>query len=283
MNADMPKTSDAIIEIISRGLSRMYQKYKCLPLGFHVQADNAPNNMKNRNMLRWIIVIVLTGVFRWFALGYLRKAHTHEDIDSVLGQACSELKHSDLDTPEDVVSVFQRITRKKTLQVGEPDSESKQVVVDVVAYPYVLNTVAAWTEMLSKIDEVLTSVKYHNVPDAAHFFLACRRSDLAQQLRSLGGDIVTTEIEDLDEVWPKSPDDVFLILRHYLASREVDQVIVVAPASLASKFDSLQPTGDSKLHAVDDARRYLSGWARGTLALFPRPAHYPYYIIGVLG
>jgi len=112
MNANMPKPSDVIIEIISQSLNRMYQQFRTLPRGFHLQADNAPNNMKNRNVLRWMIIMVLTGIVRWFSVGYLRKAHTHEDIDHVFAQLTSTLANSEFNTPSELVELMQRMTRK---------------------------------------------------------------------------------------------------------------------------------------------------------------------------
>ena len=82
----IPKTSEVVMECIARGLNRIYAKYQSLPKCWHFQFDNAPNNMKNQKMIRWAIVMVLFGRAKCVRLGYLRKGHTHEDIDAFYGQ-----------------------------------------------------------------------------------------------------------------------------------------------------------------------------------------------------
>ena len=52
-----------------------------LPQNLWIQQDNCPRECKNQIMFRVCIALVLLGVSRSVVLAYLRKGHTHEDLD----------------------------------------------------------------------------------------------------------------------------------------------------------------------------------------------------------
>jgi hypothetical protein len=83
---DCKKDSVSNIEVLSRMLEQIYTTHKGLPLGLHLEQDNCSRECKNQNMLKWAIKLVGLGVFKWITLAYLRKGHTHIDIDGTYGQ-----------------------------------------------------------------------------------------------------------------------------------------------------------------------------------------------------
>jgi hypothetical protein len=51
---------------------------------------------------------LLAGVWRTVTCAYLRKAHTHEDIDGIFGQLALEIGNADFDTIDDIVDILSR-------------------------------------------------------------------------------------------------------------------------------------------------------------------------------
>ena len=99
----IPKTSEVVMECIARGLDSIYAKYQSLPKCWHFQFDNAPNNMKNRKMIRWAIVMVLFGNVKCVRLGYLRKGHTHQYIDAFYGQLTAILMREEFNNIDELM------------------------------------------------------------------------------------------------------------------------------------------------------------------------------------
>lgn len=64
---------------------------KSLPMGLHIQQDNCSREGKNQFVLRFCIILILLGTFRWCCLGFLRTGHTHENIDQLFAQVCTVL------------------------------------------------------------------------------------------------------------------------------------------------------------------------------------------------
>jgi hypothetical protein len=67
-----------------RLLNHLYERGPApgqLPQNLWIQQDNCGRECKNQIMFRMCIVLVLLGISRSVVLAYLRKGHTHEDID----------------------------------------------------------------------------------------------------------------------------------------------------------------------------------------------------------
>lgn len=69
------------IEGVARMLEKIIATYGMLPLGLHLQQDNCISECKNTHIFNFCIALVLLGVFKWATLAYLRKGHTHENVD----------------------------------------------------------------------------------------------------------------------------------------------------------------------------------------------------------
>ena len=80
---DLRKDSSTQLEVLARGLTKTLERFGGLPLGLHLQQDNCVREGKNTHVANFMLAMVLLGIFKWAQLGYLRKGHTHENIDQV--------------------------------------------------------------------------------------------------------------------------------------------------------------------------------------------------------
>ena len=288
----MPKTSEVVMECIARGLNRIYAKYHSLPKCLHFQFDNAPNNMKNQKMIRWGVVMVLFGIVKCVRLGYLRKGHTHEDIDAFFGQLSAILMRSEYNNIDELMEVLMRVSRSHSSRNEEGEKSSMAVHV----FTERLDEVADWTTLYGRIDGVLKTIHNHNMPDSPHDFLICTRDDLEMHIAAVGCQLKDAEFTDFDKSWPRSDGDVFLVLRHYLADTIVQQILAVAPVAIAARATDLQPVGNIAKHEVEysaqlrattnqcyaqkvlteEAMQFLLSYASDELPVEPRPHIYPW-------
>ena len=81
---DIPKDSWTHIESLSRLLDAV-KASGSLPVNLHIQLDNCPRDNKNVKILRFALMLTKFSVFRSVTVGFLRKGHTHEDIDGIFG------------------------------------------------------------------------------------------------------------------------------------------------------------------------------------------------------
>jgi hypothetical protein len=74
---DLKKDSSTQQEVLARALNTVYDycNWK-LPFGLHVQQDNTYREGKNQYMLSFLIILVISNVFRWVSAGFLRTAHS---------------------------------------------------------------------------------------------------------------------------------------------------------------------------------------------------------------
>ena len=105
-DADMPKDTNNNVEVISRLLSRVYDKHGGLPLGLHLQQDNTARECKNQFMVNWAAKLVAMNVFEWVTLSYLITGHTHEDIDGTFGQLTVKLAAEEFDDDAQVIAIL---------------------------------------------------------------------------------------------------------------------------------------------------------------------------------
>lgn len=74
---DQKKNSETMIEIMCRAIDTAYRNHgRHLPLGLHVQADNTYREIKNQFCMRFLIQLVMLGIFRWASAGFLTTGHS---------------------------------------------------------------------------------------------------------------------------------------------------------------------------------------------------------------
>jgi hypothetical protein len=274
---DVPKDTNTNIEAISRVLDAVLERCKSLPNHLMLQLDNTCRDNKNQKMFRWGIRCVQTGVFRSVTLHFLRKGHTHEDIDGVFGQLAAEIASNYFDTPSELTEIMCR--KLKTVGV---DSASRDH-----SHCYQMDEVADWESLCSRLR---VQFSRHGGPNAPHVFKFVLRSDLQLEL---AGEHVAEEPEPGGA---KRGDDVMMLCKHYMSSRTHSQVSMVLPGGLHHHMR--QPEGNrpkipkaAKLvrsifaecaRAADQnlisqsARGFLESWATDNLPVYRRPSKYSY-------
>jgi hypothetical protein len=83
-----------------------------LPLGLHHQQDNCGREGKNQLMLRFLIMLVALGIFRWCVLAFQRSGHSHGELDAIFGQVALAIAMAIFDNPDEVVELLSRTSIK---------------------------------------------------------------------------------------------------------------------------------------------------------------------------
>ena len=80
-------------------------------MGLHLQQDNTSREGKNQYIIRFAIMLILLGVFRWVTLGFLRTGHSHDNIDQLFAQAGGV--RNEAPTPQ--TSAFPKIGKRRRM------------------------------------------------------------------------------------------------------------------------------------------------------------------------
>lgn len=273
---DVMKNSSSNIEVVSLMLEHIFVTHGGLPGGLHLEQDNASNQCKNQKMLKWAIKLVALGIFKWCTLGYLRKGHTHCDIDGTFGQLTVRLSRQEFDDDLDVVNLLNDFL--KDLGIDALARES--------AKAYKLDECTTWDEWCK---DIRLDVSNMTGPRAPHFFKVCQRSDLVDESTA-------ARCERLHQGHRPAAGDVVLVTKHYLHDTEVLQVCTVLAESSRSQLSPEPPAGIAsrrywmesgrsalrgvaedllrRRHISQKARDYLVQWASKTRAVNRRPSLY---------
>ena len=283
MDADMKHDTNNNIEVISRLLQQIYETHGALPRGLHLQQDNTSRECKNSMILRWAIKLVALAVFEWVSLNYLITGHTHENLDATFGQLAVKLSAHKFDDDKELVELLLKLTG----DIGV-DTHSKRG-----SLAYKLDEAAEWKAWW---EEIHTHFSQLTGPQAPHVFKVCKRRDLGK----MDHKEARTQTDPLPSNFVPSGDDVVVVIRAYMHSRDVLQVFTAWPACRCGSALRTQPAARS-VHArramsdndrdkflksaravhekrgiSDKARDYLIGWAQGTLRRNRRPESYPF-------
>jgi len=227
----------------------------------------------------WVILIVAgpragcEGVFRSTVFQYLRKAHTHDDIDGTFGQLTTELGYTEFHDVEELLEVLQR--KIKNLGI---DSASK-----ANSTAYEIAECADWASWSNSVPAVF---KNHGGPQAPHTFKFVRRDDLGKELEGIPLNARPC-VDDLPSDFAKHDNDVVLITRGYMSDRDILQVTTVASFILHKQHGNGQPRGTHFMKAMPEtlarsiasqcqvaltqrlitekASLFLTSWSGGTL------------------
>ena len=108
---DIPEDSWTHIEGIALMLDGCLTRSGNLPVHFHLQLDNCPRDNKNQKLFRFCTMLIELQVVRTVCVAFLRKGHTHEDIDAVFGQLAVTISDSEFDDIGDVAELLSRKLR----------------------------------------------------------------------------------------------------------------------------------------------------------------------------
>jgi len=219
--ADFPKTTNVTCEITAHMLSRARAcGIDLRRVKLHLQLDNTSSSNKNVILLRFLAYLVATGVVREAEADFLRKGHTHEDIDQFFGRVASWLAHQPLlETPDDFACSCQCFLNALRGQPWPAQDRRRAMLI---------TQMRDWKTWL----EHAPQVKNHTGPSAPHVFRFQRRSDAVDVLRRTGL---------LDPVFDGSAPhkhDVVLFCKRWMASPEYSQQpLVIFPWSAAAAAD----------------------------------------------
>ena len=230
---DCKKDTVSNIEVLSRMLEQIYTTHKGLPLGLHLEQDNCSRECKNQNMLKWAIKLVGLGVFKWITLAYLRKGHTHIDIDGTYGQITVRLSRHEFDDDADVVDLLLHFLGDLGI---EPLSRRASLA-------YKLDEAPCWDKRWADI-----TLKISNItgPQAPHWFKVCRRLDM--DFLSVAG------AEPFPGGGPARGGDVLVQVKQWMHDEEILQVCTALPESAGQHF-TVQPSGTAARRVIDPTTR----------------------------
>ena len=206
---------------------------------------------------------------------------------------CVKLSLEEFDDAQDVVDILDNFLKTSGLDEGTRQN----------AKAYKLDEAAEWVEWAEEVDLTMSALAG---PDAPHSFRICRR-------KQVGADVAATSQERASEEcaaelaachradhrgYQPNSEDVVMVVKARMASREVAQIILMVPAAHLGRYQSLasqpqgihprRPASDADRKKVYDhaqsafqagairekARDYLSQWSRGALRHQPRPSQY---------
>jgi hypothetical protein len=282
-DADMRKDTNNNVEVIARLLSHIAVSHRGLPLGMHLQQDNTSRECKNSLILRFACKLVALGIFRWVTLAYLITGHTHENIDATFGQLTVKIAALEFDDDTTLINLLLQLLR----QLGV-DNDSR-----IASKAYKIDEAANWVEWWDELQLIFGQV---TGPGAPHWFRVCLLQDLGEMRDGAAQTSVT--LRSMPGMSAARQDDVVVVVKERMASRDVLQVIRVLSASKCAHLSQDHPKGvhprrpggedvkrkvartakrlHSEGHLSDLALDYLVGWAEGTRRLRRRPASYAF-------
>ena len=161
-------------------------------------------------------------------------------MDGCFGQMCVKLSLEEFDDAQDVVDILDHFLKTSGLDAGTRQN----------AKAYKLDEAAKWVEWAEEVDLRMSAL---TGPDAPHSFRICRR-------KQVGADVAATSQERASEEcaaelaachradhrgYQSNSEDVVMVVKARMASREVAQIILVVPAADLGRYHGLasQPHG----------------------------------------
>lgn len=216
-------------------------------------------------------------------MGFLRTAHSHEDVDQVFGQIVRLIMGKAFSTPNDLIDL---INTSAGRSLG---THSDTRIQGSSAEAYKLDQVTAWKAFVQQTGVAISGLR------RTHYLRICLRADIgANTLDNV------FEVEDFrpGRGIQQHPNDIFLVTKRWLHDVEIQRVIALIPAQTASKIrvGAAPPCGLADRRTISstvsaniakhvpicrrhgelsaEAARYLLGWSSGTLEQQPKPATY---------
>ena len=249
---------------------------------FHLQQDNTYREGKNRFMLNFMLLLTVLGVFRQTSLGFLRTAHSHEDIDQCFGQVARLLMGKRCSCADEMVALLAdaSMTSQNTDQAGR--------IRGSLLEAFKIDEISVWKNFVAQ-----TGLRFKGLR-RVHHFRFCLRKDL-------GADVLdhVFEVEELNQNrFRPHPDDVFMVTKRWLSDTEIVRAIALLPFSTARDIRRgfHPPSGIAARRVISeqvkgnhrrmvpplrrsgelsiDAADYLMKWSTGTLTRRSKPSEY---------
>ena len=217
---DCKKDSQTMLELITLGLCNLVDTTNSLPLMFHLQQDNCAREGKNRWVVAYMLLLVILKIFRGTSMGFLRTAHSHEDIDQCFGQISRLLMGKRCGSADEMVALLADATMG-----GRGDDGAKSRLRASMVDCFKLDEVSIWKAFTEQVGLRFKGLR------RVHFFRFCLRQDM-------GADVLdnVAEIEELHPKFRPHPEDIFLVTKRWLADTEIAGAIALVPASRAKEI-----------------------------------------------
>ena len=279
--------------MFARLIEDLYHKCRGLPLAISLIQDNTSRECKNQKITKLGVKLIALGCLECITFLYPEKGHTHGPLDGSFGQMCVKLSLEEFDDAQDVVDILDNFLKTSGLDAGTRQN----------AKAYKLDEAAEWVEWAEEVDLTMSAL---TGPDAPHSFRICRREqvgvDFAATSQERASEECAAELAACHRAdhrgYQPNSEDVVMVVKARMASREVAQIILMVPAADLGRYHRLasQPQGIHPRRPASDADRkkvlyaamaafqagairqkahdYLTQWSRGVLRRQPRPSHY---------
>ena len=279
---DLKKDSVTSIELFCRSLCELVDTFGRFSLSIHLQQDNTYREGKNTYMVTFLLLLQILGIARFTSLGFLRVAHSHEDVDQCFGQISRLLMGKRCGSPNEMVATLQDAIDTR------PDSnETTGRIRGSIAQVSKLDETSCWKPFVRQLGVKFKGLRH------VHYIRFCRKRDL-------GPDVLdhVLQLEERSHRFPQHPDDIFLVTKKWLADKEVARAIMVvaaddaaairagfhSPAGVAARkvigekirknlqkhIPRVQKTGEISAESA----AYLRQWSSCSLPRIPKPNTY---------
>ena len=279
---NVKKNSASQTEQLVRSLSNLLTTTSQLPLHLHCQTDNCFREGKNQFVSAFMMMAVVLKIFRSTSQGYLRKAHSHEDVDQVFGQVARLLQGKAVATADAMVDLLNALTKRQ----GTSTTSAGHILKSSCS-AYRLDEVTCWQPFVSQLGVFLKGMRH------VHYIRFCERKDM-------GADILdnVAEVEEMRGQRDRHPEDIFVVTKQWLADTNIARAICVMPFlaaqqvrtgyALPAGLEERRPISDSMRNNINryaakcqrlgtlskESADYLLQWVGGTLPKHPKPTLY---------
>ena len=281
---DQKKNSETSIELVCTALCSVLQSVGTVPLMVHLQQDTTYREGKNTFMLTFMMLLQVLCCVRITTLGFLRTAHSHDDIDQCFGQISRLLMGKTCSSADGMISILQ-----DCIMSNAPNENSASGRIrGSVAEASKLDEVSLWKDFVGQVGIKFKGLRH------IHYFRFCHRRDLGPEVLDN-----VLNLEEFGRGFEPNPTDTFLVTKRWLADHTVLRAICVVPESMAKDIRTgfTLPRGTAPRRSIsekvrknlqvqvpkchrkgelsDEAAQYLLQWSSGTLARVPKPTSYP--------
>ncbi|CAK9075739.1 unnamed protein product [Durusdinium trenchii] len=215
---DQKKNSETSIELVCTALCSVLQSVGTVPLMVHLQQDNTYREGKNTFMLTFMMLLQVLCCVRITTLGFLRTAHSHDDIDQCFGQISRLLMGKTCSSADGMISILQ-----DCIMSNAPNENSASGRIrGSVAEASKLDEVSLWKDFVGQVGIKFKGLRH------IHYFRFCHRRDLGPEVLDN-----VLNLEEFGRGFEPNPTDTFLVTKRWLADHTVLRAICVVPESMA--------------------------------------------------
>ncbi|CAK9054939.1 FO synthase subunit 1, partial [Durusdinium trenchii] len=243
-SADMPKDSNACIEVTAHALQLLSERLDLSRVTLNIQSDNTTREVKNNHYLRFLGMLVSHGIVYAARLHNLRSGHSHEDIDQLFGRLAAHL------------------VKKAKTAIGPPEFKT---IIETRGFlsggvPVGIRGIGGPGAPHAFYFDRRHDLGANQVVDNEYWGLACHRDDVILRCKQYMAD---TNFNFCATYFPREVARARLPLG--LPAGVADR----NPISDEFKQQLLKHLPVMRTYKLHEAAVYLEGWVLGTLELEP--------------